>query len=318
MNAKFHLPGLTRNFSFNVIFAQMLKNCPYYFREGVKIASFFGTFPPAVWNGGRSVKGKCDENFIKQVIRIYNNLGIPVRFTFTNPCITEELLHDEFCNKILDLAYNDLNEVIVNSQLLEDYIRDKYPKYKLTSSTCKRLDSIEGPINELKKDYSIVVLDYDLNNKFDLLEKIPPEDRGRVEILCNTLCNSECKMRKEHYRLIGEYTIAYNEYVKSGKTTPFDVGDYYEVNEVNAINCNCRERNAFDIRKLPSHVSPDAIWEKYIPMGFEQFKLEGRTAGRIFLTENYLYYMVKPECRDEARLMLLYNLEKNGIIRIDK
>ena len=318
MNAKFHLPGLTRNFSFNVIFAQMLKNCPYYFREGVKIASFFGTFPPAVWNGGRSVKGKCDENFIKQVIRIYNNLGIPVRFTFTNPCITEELLHDEFCNKILDLAYNDLNEVIVNSQLLEDYIRDKYPKYKLTSSTCKRLDSIEGPINELKKDYSIVVLDYDLNNKFDLLEKIPPEDRSRVEILCNTLCNSECKMRKEHYRLIGEYTIAYNEYVKSGKTTPFDVGDYYEVNEVNAINCNCRERNAFDIRKLPSHVSPDAIWEKYIPMGFEQFKLEGRTAGRIFLTENYLYYMVKPECRDEARLMLLYNLEKNGIIRIDK
>ena len=296
----------------------MLRNCPQYFREGVQIASFFGTFPPAVWNGGRSVKGKCDESFIKQVIRVYNNMGIPVRFTFTNPCITEELLHDEFCNRILELAYNDLNEVIVNSQLLEDYIRDKYPKYKLTSSTCKRLDSIDGPIEELKKDYSIVVLDYDLNNKFDLLEKIPPEDRGRVEILCNTLCNANCKMRKEHYRLIGDYSIAYNEYVKSGKTTPFDVGDYYKINEVNAINCECRERNAFDIRKLPNHVTPDDIWEKYVPMGFEQFKLEGRTAGRIFLTENYLYYMVKPECRDEARLMLLYNLEKNGIIRIDK
>ena len=318
MNAKFHLPGLTRNFSFNVIFTQMLKNCPEYFREGVEIASFFGTFPPAVWNGGRSVKGKCDEGFIKQVIKVYNDLGIPVRFTFTNPCITEELLHDEFCNRILELAYNDMNEVIVNSQLLEDYIRDKYPKYKLTSSTCKRLDSIEGPISELKKDYSIVVLDYDLNNKFDLLEKIPQEDRGRVEILCNTLCNANCKMRKEHYRLIGEYTIAYNEYVKSGKTTPFDVNDYYKINEVNSINCECRERNAFDIRKLPNHVTPDDIWNRYIPMGFEQFKLEGRTAGRIFLTENYLYYMVKPECRDEARLMLLYNLEKNGIIRIDK
>ncbi len=318
MNAKFHLPGLTRNFSFNVVFTQMLKNCPEYFREGVQIASFFGTFPPAVWNGGRSVKGKCDEGFIKQVIRVYNDLGIPVRFTFTNPCITEELLHDEFCNRILELAYNDMNEVIVNSKLLEDYIRDKYPNYKLTSSTCKRLDSIEGPISELKKDYSIVVLDYDLNNKFDLLEKIPQEDRGRVEILCNTLCNANCKMRKEHYRLIGEYTIAYNEYVKSGKTTPFDVNDYYKINEVNSINCECRERNAFDIRKLPNHVTPDDIWNKYIPMGFEQFKLEGRTAGRIFLTENYLYYMVKPECRDEARLMLLYNLEKNGIIRIDK
>ena len=125
-------------------------------------------------------------------------------------------------------------------------------------------------------------------------------------------------MRKEHYRLIGEYSIAYNEYVNSGTTKPFDINDYYEINETNVINCGCFSRNAFDIRKLPTHVSPDDIWEKYLPMGFEQFKLEGRTAGRIFLTENYLYYMVKPECRDEARLMLLYNLERNGIIRVDK
>jgi len=318
MKARFHLPGITRNFSFNLIFAHMLKNCPYYFREGVEIASFFGTFPPAVWNGGRNVKGRCDEGFIKQVLKAFNDMGIPVRFTFTNPCITEELVHDEFCNRILELAYNDLNEVIVNSQLLEDYIRDKYPKYKLTSSTCKRLDTIDGPISELKKDYHIVVLDYDLNNQYDLLEKIPPGDRNRVEILCNTLCDPKCKMRKEHYRLIGENSIAYNEYVKSGKTTPFNLSDYYEINEENAIHCKCRERNSFEIRKLPTHVSPDDIWGKYMPMGFEQFKLEGRTAGRIFLTENYLYYMAKPECRDEARLMLLFNLEKNGIIRVDK
>ncbi len=318
MRARFHLPGISKNFEFNVVFAQMLKNCPDYFREGVEIASFFGTFPPAVWNGGRSVVGRCDESFIKQVLRVYNTLGIPVRFTFTNPCITEELLHDEFCNRILELAYNGMNEVIVNSPLLEDYIRDKYPNYKLTSSTCKRLDTIDGPINELKKDYNIVVLDYDLNNKFDLLEQIPAEDRNRVEILCNTLCNPKCKRRKEHYRLIGEYSIAYNEYVKSGKTTPFNIDEYYEINEANTIHCECYGRNAFDIRKLANHVSPDDIWDKYIPMGFEQFKIEGRMAGRVFLTENYLYYMVKPECRDEARLMLLYNLEKNGIIRIDK
>jgi hypothetical protein len=33
--------------------------------------------------------------------------------------------------------------------------------------------------------------------------------------------------------------------------------------------------------------------------------------------ETYLYYMAKPEYRDEARCMLLYNLEKNGIVRIE-
>ena len=69
MKARFHLPGLTKNFSFNLIFAHMIKNCPYYFREGVEIASFFGTFPPAAWNGGRVVTGRCDESFIKQVLK---------------------------------------------------------------------------------------------------------------------------------------------------------------------------------------------------------------------------------------------------------
>ena len=52
-------------------------------------------------------------------------------------------------------------------------------------------------------------------------------------------------------------------------------------------------------------------------MGFEQFKLEGRTASYMYLVECYMYYMVKPEFRDEARMMFYYNLEQNGIVRID-
>jgi len=32
--------------------------------------------------------------------------------------------------------------------------------------------------------------------------------------------------------------------------------------------------------------------------------------------ETYLYYMVKPECRDEATFMLLINLNENGVIDI--
>ena len=70
MRARFHLPGLTKNFSFNLIFAHMMKNCPYFFREGVEIASFYGVFPPSIWNGGRTQGGVCDKTFVKQVINI--------------------------------------------------------------------------------------------------------------------------------------------------------------------------------------------------------------------------------------------------------
>lgn len=30
-----------------------------------------------------------------------------------------------------------------------------------------------------------------------------------------------------------------------------------------------------------------------------------------------MYYMIKPECRDEARFMFLYNLENYGVIKIN-
>ena len=317
MKVRFHLPDFTEHFKLNLVFANMLKARPDFFREGVEIASFYGAFPPSIWNGGRTIGGQCSENFVKTVIKTFNDMGIPLRFTFTNPVLKEEHLYDPFCNMVMRLADNGMNEAIVNSPLLEDYIRKTYPNYKLTSSTCKRLDSIEGPINELKKDYSIVVLDYDLNNRFDLLEKIPLEDRGRVELLANACCDPGCKMRKEHYDLIGQQMIFYNQHLKERPNEPFNINDYTDNSITNKIKCGCRERTLYQTLGLRHHISPDAIWEKYAPMGFEQFKLEGRTAGNLYVIDCYMYYMTKPECRDEARMMFYYNLDANGVIQYE-
>ncbi len=49
-------------------------------------------------------------------------------------------------------------------------------------------------------------------------------------------------------------------------------------------------------------------------MGFNQFKIEGRTATMFNLVEFYLYYMIKPEYKDKARLALLNNLVNNNLI----
>lgn len=311
MKVRFHLPDFAAQFKFNYVFSALLRNCPQYFREGVEIASIYGTFPQSMWNGGRTTIGICDTKFANTVIKTFNKSGIPLRFTFTNPMLKEEHLHDEFCNSIMRLADNGMNEVIVNSPLLEDYIRHTYPNYKLTSSTCKRITDMDRLKEEMKKDYSVVVLDYDFNNKFDLLEKIP--DKERMEILVNACCNPECKRRTEHYRNLGLRQIAICEHLKKTPSKGF-VSKEYDVPE---LQCECAERGIFEIKNLRTHISPDAIWEKYVPMGFSQFKIEGRTTTRLNLIETYMYYMIKPECRDEARCMLLFNLEKNGIIRIE-
>ncbi|MCC8135538.1 MAG: hypothetical protein LIO40_02535 [Ruminococcus sp.] len=47
-------------------------------------------------------------------------------------------------------------------------------------------------------------------------------------------------------------------------------------------------------------------------MDFSQFKIEGRTSGKLNALETYMYYMVRPECRDEARFRLLRSLEESG------
>lgn len=53
-------------------------------------------------------------------------------------------------------------------------------------------------------------------------------------------------------------------------------------------------------------------------MGFEQFKIEGRTAETLNLIEYYMYYMIKPECKEQARFEFMKCLSENGVITIEE
>ena len=316
MRARFHLPDFAGHFKFNVVFAELLEKRPEYFREGVEIASVYGVFPPSIWNGGRTQGGVCNKNFVNTVIKTFNGRGIPLRFTFTNPMLEKKHLNDDFCNMVMHLADNGLNEVIVMSPLLEDYIRKNYPNYKITSSTCKRITDAEQLCSEVEKDYHIVVIDYDLNHDFETLEKIP--DKKKCELLVNACCNPNCPMRSEHYKAIGLQQITYSNHVRKYPNAPFDtkklIAEHPEIQKF--ADCPCSQRSLFDIVKLKNHISPDEIWEKYIPMGFEQFKLEGRTLETLNLLEHYMYYMIKPECKDQARFEFMNWLAANDVIQI--
>lgn len=318
MKARFHLPDFAGHFKLNLVFVEFLKQCPQYFREGVEIASVYGVFPPSLWNGGRTQGGTCDKSFIRSVIKNFNDRGIPLRFTFTNPMLEKKHLSDDFCNMVLHLADNGMNEVIVLSPLLEDYIRKNYPNYKITSSTCKRITDQEQLYAEIEKDYHIVVIDYDFNHDFETLKKI--SDKKKCELLVNSFCKPGCPMRKEHYAAVGIQQIAYTNHIKKYPNVPFNVEklnkEHPEALKFN--DCPFSEKSLFEIVKLKNHISPDEIWNTYIPMGFEQFKIEGRAAGTLHLIENYMYYMVKPECKDQARYEFLKWLSQNGVITIEE
>ena len=307
--ARFHLPGLRYNFPLNMMTLDLMKKNPEFFREGVEIASFFGEFPTSLWAGGRYCNDdQCDGPFIRNVVKTINSFGIPVRYTYTNPSLTERDMSDPYCNFCMRVADNDMNQVLVVSPLLEDYIRKRYPGFKINSSTCKEIKDIEALNEELSKDYYLVVLDYNLNNDFETLEKI--ERKDKCELLVNSCCIPNCPRRGSHYSTIGRENriTLLNRKNPPNKQMP-----------VPGWTCEYGEKNTiYTIQNYSTFISPEAIWEKYIPMGFHEFKIEGRTANLFMLIDTYCMYLTKPERRDEGRLKLIYSLQNNKVISVGR
>ncbi len=295
MDINYHIPSFTDHFSLNILLIDYMKEFPDRFRDGVKIASVFGAFPGSLWNGGRNVYGPFNADMTRKVMEEYNKRGVPLRFTFTNPVLEEKHLSNKECNEILKMADNGLNEVIVMSPMLEQYIRENYPRYKITSSTCKQIRDMNDLNAELDKPYSLVVIDYNWNNKFDMLEQI--KDKARCEILVNACCQPNCPRRGQHYTEIGKYQIDLCNAAKSTIQIKNIVHDPFP--------CEFMGYDIYMSSKFSTHISPESIEKDYLPMGFNQFKLEGRTIGDIEMVEMYVYYLAKPEYRDKVRLDIL-------------
>ncbi len=306
---RFHLPGLRYNYPLNMMLVSMMKNNPEFFREGVEIGSFFGEFPTSRWGGGRFCNGdQCDERFIRMVVESYNKVGIPVRYTYTNPDLNAYDCEDAYCNFCMQVADNGMNEVLVVNETLEAYIREKYPNFKVNSSTCKEIKNIDALNAELKKDYSLVVLDYNLNNNWEFLNQI--EDKERIEILINACCIPNCPRRGEHYKHIAKQQkiVLMNRSLPKDKQIP-----------VPGWHCEYGDKNMlYRIMEYPTFVSVDDIFEKYAPLGFTNFKIEGRTGNIFNLIESYCYWLMKPEMKDAGRILLIGNLQGAGVINVQK
>ena len=310
MEVKFHLPGIRRNYPINMLFASMLREHPELFREGVKIGSFFGEFPTSLWNGGRNSRAdQCSADYVKVILKSVNDFGIPVRYTYTNMLLTEEDLKDTYCNYCMEAAHNGMNGVILVSPILEKYVRKNYPKMKITSSTCKQIRGVEGVNAELAKGYDLVVLDYNMNNRFEELAQI--EDKSRCEILINAACEPNCARRGAHYRNISENqkNIVKNMSLPPEKRIPLHPWE--------CKYCTGAQQNVYTIQDFCTYVSPEAIWEKYVPMGFTNFKIEGRTDNFFVVMEALLHYLVRPECQAKVRIQVLSNLERLKVVQVN-
>lgn len=285
--AHYHLPGLFEFYEFYCEFLPVWREHREWFYDWCDIASIYGAPEGSLWGGGRTSFGKADAH---DVLALMNEDGISARLTFSNSLLKEEHLADKKSNELCRLFEGAKIPcgVIVHSDLLLDYLKAKYPDLYLISSTTKVLTDFKDLLTELDRpDFKYVVPDFRLNKAFDKFVALTQEQKDKVEFLCNECCDINCTSRTACYENVSRKNLSTTgEEIPNHKCTSSEGQGGYKFSK--AI-------------KNPAFISIEDIQKTYLPMGFTNFKLEGRGLGSAILLEFILYYMAKPEHHIEVR-----------------
>lgn len=283
--AYYHLPGLFEFYELYCVFLPLYRRHREYFYDWCEIGSIYGSPADCLWGGGRAGFGSDNQ---EEVLKLMREYGISARLTFSNSLIQKEHLADKKCNtlcKMFEEAGEKTNGVIVHSDLLLEYLKTNYPKLYFISSTTKVLTDFQEFLKEVKKeDFQYVVPDFRLNKVFDKLNTLSDQEKDKVEFLCNECCWFGCKDRKECYETVSRKNL--------GEMIP----------DHNCSSPGAKEGYRFSkAMENPGFIGIDDIKNTYLPMGFSNFKIEGRGLGSALVLEFLLYYMVKPEYQIHVR-----------------
>lgn len=280
--------GFANQFDVWVDILNLIENHHYIMRDDVKIRALFDNFGACTWNGGGyNFKKLFTYGEVQRISNYFNDRNIPIRLTMTNPMVEKRDLYDRYANMILSTCESDNNEVLVATDLMEDFIRSAYPKYKI----CRSIIKSEVEPCDVSNRYEMSVLRRKYNNNFEFLESIPENKRHKVEVLCNESCVEDCPRAYEHYRVHG---------IEQLNFCP----------NFHGKNSNCtmtHGRTLFrkhDLLDRYSYISPELIREKYIPLGYSNFKIAGRN-NPVTLVEEFARYAIKPEYQEDFRCIIL-------------
>lgn len=283
--AYYHLPGLFEFYELYSLFLPLFYNHREYFYDWCEIGSIYGAPADCLWGGGRVGFGDDEPEKVLELIQKY---GISARLTFSNSLIKEEHLSDEKCNRLCEMFVKSgevQNGIIICSDLLLEYLKKSYPGLYFVSSTTKVLTDFGQLENELnREDFRFVVPDFRLNKAFDKFGTLTEKQKSKVEFLCNECCYFGCNDRKSCYENV------------SRKCLDEDCPDF--ICRSPGGNEGYRFSKAME---NPAFIGTDDIENTYLPMGFNQFKIEGRGLGSAVVLEFLLYYMTKPEYRLKVR-----------------
>lgn len=280
MTAHFHLPGLFEFYDFYRAFLPLFYEERAFFYDWAEIGSIYGAPADSLWGGGRVGYG---DNRAEDVLALLREYGISARLTFSNSLLRPEHLNDRACNRLLRML-EAKDGVIVHSDLLARYLQEHYPELSLISSTTKVLTQFSDLRAELgRPEFRYVVPDFRLNRRMEELGTLTQGEKDKVEFLCNECCWVGCQDRRACYEAVSRRSL--------GLPSSFI----------------CRSPGAEEgyrfskAMQSPAFIGANDIRDTYLPMGFSNFKIEGRSLGSALILEFLLHYLTKPEYQLNVR-----------------
>ena len=299
--AYYHLPGLFEFYELYSVFLPLFRAHREYFYDWCRIGSVYGAPADCLWGGGRTSYGEQDP---RAVLALMQEYGISARLTFSNSLLKEEHLKDHRCNALCRLFAEDnvmekynvqkndsienrnvRNGIIIYSDLLLHYLQKQYPGFYFVSSTTKVLTDFKELLQEVnREEFRYVVPDFRLNKQFDKWNTLTVDQKDKIEFLCNECCRFGCKDRKSCYETVSRKNLG--EAIPDYPCTSPDAAEGYRFSKA---------------MENPGFIGTDDIKNTYLPMGFSNFKIEGRGLGSAMILEFLLYYMTKPQYQIHVR-----------------
>ena len=279
--AQFHIPSL-EVLPYLELLLNEKKLFSYAFYENREINEIYDAFPGAIWNGRSNLFGKpfLSIQDIQELKNKIEALNLHLNLTWNNHLIDEVDIHDKYCNIITEIFHDSNHSITVASPILFKYLKEKYPNFCFYKSVIVS-NNKEKFLTPLDDTYDIYLFPPTDNKNFDLLTKIPEENKAKIEFLCDDACFPNCN-KANHYNIANycfkNYSCSLN---------------------INNFECPIDWRFArYNTKRWPTTINPEDI-DFYIRQGFTHFKMAGRGNTPIFLYYKICKYLVKPEYFDD-------------------
>lgn len=279
----YNIPGIFLCSKLIYLFMDMVEG---KFGYKLPIKYIYGASPLLRWNGGRLVLNYYDSEFSlkdteKELLRAVER-GITPLLTFSNTHIDNAYdLADEKCNEVLTIINEIEGGVIVTSELLYEYIKEKFPNVKVHASVIKTAyteNRDESYYSLLSDKYDSFVIHPDDNFDINLLKNLPKKN---AEIIINERCYYKCEMRKMHYDSISDEQINYSS--NSWKNENF------------LQNCVAIPENKQSFSKKRNISLTTSEVKKLHNLGYNLFKIQGRTDNLNLFFFDLMRYTLESE-----------------------